>query len=269
MEPDLIIVVGGTEFHEFSQDVCRWSGYCRGALAHGMAEVETKKLTFESGNPEEWEWVRAFMAPRSTEKITAENVDVALVWFSDLNAAQGLAECDDFVVASLNSKLGFDGSGFGSFGPQNRLVLGDALDALEKSVQYGLPKSKVKAMNEAKFLLKTIRSLGNSEGVAEVERIISLVERDADCRETLWSSPTALKDLVTPSLPNEINEEQLLGNELRSTIVYLALGVSRSYPIVVSEIPQHSVSTSAFGGQRDVGGFQFGGFGSFGGSGGN
>ena len=135
MEPDLVIVVGGTKFHEFSQDVCRWSGYCRGALANGMKEAENQKLTFDDGKPEEWEWVRAFMAPRSTEKITAENVDVVLAWFSVLEAAQGLAECDDFVASSMDDIV-----------TPRSLVQGDALDALEESIEYGLPKSKAKAM---------------------------------------------------------------------------------------------------------------------------
>lgn len=71
-------------------------------------------------------------------------------------------------------------------------------------------------------------TFGWSTGVAEIKRILSLVELDADCRDTLWN--LALKNLLIPVLPEEIDEEQLLGNGLSSTIVYLALRVPAPAP---------------------------------------
>ena len=94
LEPDVVVVVGGKEFREYSQSLCSWSDYFDAALRSGMKETKTMKFEFPDRDPEEWELIIALMAPMATEKVTDTNVLTALSWLDELSSKPGLLECD-------------------------------------------------------------------------------------------------------------------------------------------------------------------------------
>ena len=227
LEPDLTVVVGGTVFQEYSQLVCSWSSRFDAALASGMEETQTKTFQFPDRHPDEWEWIKAYMAPRSSEIITADNVDMALSWFAELMARKGLEECDTFVASTVDAPATSTSKfSFGS-GPApifwNSPELDATLTSLEKSITYSLPNSKAKcATFLSAFLDDSSRRSYNKpkpDEIGLVQRLILCVQNDAGCRETLWGSlqqhlPTCLRE--TP-------QEVLLKNELFHVIMFQAL----------------------------------------------
>ena len=61
--PDAIVIVGDTEFEEFSHNLRCWSGYFDGAFRSGMKEPETKRFEFPDKDPKEWELIRSLFVP--------------------------------------------------------------------------------------------------------------------------------------------------------------------------------------------------------------
>ena len=164
LEPDVIVVVGGQEFHEFSQGLCCWSGYFNGAFRSGMKETETKRFEFPDRDPYEWEWLMRLMAPLSSESVTKYNVFKALSWFDLLCVDRGLAICDD--ILEVLSKSCSNG----------RLIR-----AFEASVEHGLPKTKVACCSRI-----SNQSSLDRFWPRQTQRLVAILDKDRGCREALW-----------------------------------------------------------------------------------
>jgi len=211
-EPDLHIKVGETIFKEYSGYICQWSEFIDAALASGMTEktqsgepiIELPGEPELPGGPQEWERIRSLMAPRSSEKITAETIDVVLSWFSYLESKQGLSACDDSarndVLAASISPFDWD-----SFTAK-----------FQRSIRYNLPESKMACATVLSNFLKTVNSQSGPSDPKRIEEIICCMQNDADVRDALW--PT-LKTLVPTYFP-EIPVEELVRNDLLFLIIF-------------------------------------------------
>jgi BTB/POZ domain len=196
--PDVTLVVGGVEFKEYSQQLCRWSQYFEVALHGGMKEAETKRFEFPDRDPKEWEWIAAVMAPLSKEKVTVEKLTVALSWFCELCCNDGLEECDNILFAGVLEGL---------TGRISTYALGRIIECLNTCVVYQLQRSKYKCLELAIAILDSKPSCACEN---KWKSIISLVKRYGECREALL--PT-LQGFLPPSMSNG-QQELLLQNEI-------------------------------------------------------
>ena len=73
LQPDVVVVVGGTTFYEYSQLLCSSCDYFDAAFRVGMTESQTQRFEFADRDPAEWELVRTFFCPFGA-KVTMENV---------------------------------------------------------------------------------------------------------------------------------------------------------------------------------------------------
>jgi len=209
-QPDLLLKVGDTIFQEYSQHICLWSDFIDAALASGMKETqqgdEPIELPFEK--PEEWAMVRSLMAPGSSEKITGDNIDVVLPWFSYLESKQGLSVCDDFALQDMaEEEAPFDWEAFTA--------------KLQRSIQYNLPKSKMECATCLDKFLETVDSSNGPSDPKRIADIIVCMKNDYDFRGALWP---ALKAFL-PTYLYEIPDEELLGENLLSVVIFEAIRI--------------------------------------------
>ncbi|CAB9506447.1 expressed unknown protein [Seminavis robusta] len=94
IQPDVTVVVGGTEFQESSHALRICSEYFDAALRSGMKESISKRFEFPDKDPKEWELVRSFFEPFSNAEITATNAHKILPWFDKLGIHKGIERCD-------------------------------------------------------------------------------------------------------------------------------------------------------------------------------
>ncbi|CAB9522625.1 expressed unknown protein [Seminavis robusta] len=86
-EPDVIVVVGGTEFHEFSYQLRSWGcGYFDAAFRRTEMK-QSGRFEFPDREPEEWKLIKALAAPFSKAKLDESNVWKAVSWFDELRYA--------------------------------------------------------------------------------------------------------------------------------------------------------------------------------------
>ena len=140
MDPDVVVVVGGVEFNEYSQSLCAWSDYFDAALRCGMKEAHSKRFEFPDRDPKEWEMILALAAPFSECKLTDDNVHIALSWFDELCSRSGLKACDRYLAESLKAQLGCSTSLL-----RDSMVLRDMIirsSVAAANYSYSLPKTK-------------------------------------------------------------------------------------------------------------------------------
>ena len=94
---DVVIVVGGKEFHEYRQSLRCWSGFFDAAFRSGMKESNTQRFEFYDKDPKEWELVASLVSPMSADRVTMANVYKLLPWFDHLECKRGLEECDSLL----------------------------------------------------------------------------------------------------------------------------------------------------------------------------
>ena len=104
MEPDVVVIVGGKEFKEYSNYLCSISEYFDAAFRSGMKESQEMKFEFPDKNPDEWEFIMSLSTPLASTEIDEDNLDVALTWFDELCSTKGLATCDRALYAILDSE---------------------------------------------------------------------------------------------------------------------------------------------------------------------
>jgi len=98
-DTDIVIVVGGQEFHERNRDFACSALIQRRVREHG-------RYRFNFGNAtdvEEWILVRKLVNPFSGTCINKDNIQIALKWFKALEIHQGLEQCDQVLVDSMPS----------------------------------------------------------------------------------------------------------------------------------------------------------------------
>lgn len=208
VDPDVTIIIGDKEFKEYSHTLRSWSGYFDTALSSGMKEETSLKFEFPDRSPTEWQWIVALMAPMAQEKVTMENLNIALDWFDFLCCEIALRVCDQILLAHLKSKKA-------AFFLYN---LSKVAEYLIMSVKYNLEESKafcfsimcdalVDTWNVLLFDKETLKNIGD------------LVKENVECRNKLMGP-------LKTHLPSSISEEKaetLLENDLLHEMIYLAI----------------------------------------------
>ena len=116
--PDVIVVVGGTEFEEYSRHLCSFSDYFHAALRPTTRDESSyqpttttmtttttttsikKRLEFPNKDPMEWELVRTVLRPFGT-KIGQDNVTTLVPWLDALCCQEALQECDTLLHSEI------------------------------------------------------------------------------------------------------------------------------------------------------------------------
>jgi hypothetical protein len=95
-EPDVVVIVGGTEFHEYRQVLRCMCGYFDGAFRSGMKESVTKTFEFPDKDPNEWKLLMSVMAPGASNvtQLTRDNIDIILRWSDELCISHLPQVCD-------------------------------------------------------------------------------------------------------------------------------------------------------------------------------
>ena len=139
-KPDVVLMVWCEVFHEYSHVLGTWS--------EGIHEMRNKhvRITVLDRNPTEWELIKKLTCPFAKEKITMENLDIALFWFQEFRSISlGLEECDRVLSAEMSEILPEDQTYKDDQScmdteqleaTEERLVM--LLNSLGKSIRYGL-----------------------------------------------------------------------------------------------------------------------------------
>jgi hypothetical protein len=205
--PDVTLVVGGVEFKEYSQQLCRWSEYFDAALESGMKETETKRFEFPDRDPKEWEWIAAVMAPLPKEKVTVEKLTVALSWFDELCCYEGLEECEHILFTEVLEGL---------TGQISTQALGIIIESLHTCVKYQLHRSKYKCFE---LVIAILDSKPWCACEIKLQSILSLVKCCHDCRKELL--PT-IQGFLPQSMSNG-QKELLLQNDIMHHYVLIEI----------------------------------------------
>eukprot|EP00797_Seminavis_robusta_P016833 Sro2509_g329760.1 n/a (332) ;mRNA; r:2980-3975 len=202
---DVVLVVGGVEFHESSHFLRASSDYFEAAFRSGMKEAQTKRFEFPDKDPEGWRLIKSLIQPFSTATITAESAEKLLPWFDELCMPKGLMLCDE-TLGSLATQ---------NFNQTN--TVGDkevqgALEGLTVSARYRLPMTKV---TRCDFIYAAFQT--NLFQFASKENLRVLFEvmlSDETCRDKFFS-------LFQSYLPAAESADQLkmLSNNLLPALV--------------------------------------------------
>ena len=145
VEPDVVVVVGGVEFQEYSPILCLWSGYFEAAFRSGMKDARSKRFEFPDRDPKEWEMVRAFVAPYQKEcPITKNNVFTLLPWFDELCCTHGSKACDQFLARWISWRER----------KKTEIEFYDlVIDAMKACGKYSLPLTKSSGLESFKWMI--------------------------------------------------------------------------------------------------------------------
>lgn len=200
-EPDVIVVVGGVEYHEYSKHLCSWSEYFNAALSI-WKEATSKRFEFPHMRPEEWELISSIFNPFSPFKpktLNFLNYQRVLPLCDELLIQEGLDTCDG--VTSCLIALAFLSSADCGL----HLV---SEEALSTSMRYNLPKAKAACFD---IIKKSFDSAGYHRFLT-LERIKSItqfmLEYD-ECYHALWG---CFEKLLPCDFPKDKEERK---NEIR------------------------------------------------------
>jgi hypothetical protein len=101
-EPDVILVIGGEEFHEYSHVLQSWSDYFYGCFRQTKMQ-ETNRFNFPHRDPQEWAVIKELTCVFSDTTINKDNVGVAVSWFDELCCTKGLEKCDHVISGEIRS----------------------------------------------------------------------------------------------------------------------------------------------------------------------
>ena len=176
--PDVMVVVGGQVFHEYSYSLRCWSGYFDAAFRSGMKESKSKRFEFPNKDPQEWELLRSLFVPFPREWVGVNNYHILYPWFELLGSSPGLHECDKVVynISDVAQKK------------MKEEYFGELVTAIEICITWNREDAKNKAVECLRKLLEE-EKLSIHIG-KEIPRILSLLIQDGDTfrslRETLW-----------------------------------------------------------------------------------
>lgn len=215
-DPDVIVVVGGKEFEEYSYNLRSWSDYFDAAFRSGMKESKYKRFEFPDRNPEEWSWILSLVAPMSSERLTNENFLKALPWFDELCSRQGLDECDRVLSSEVLPEIlpaNFDFNTLLS----NVDVYKDMAENFEKvlgflrtSHKYSLPKSKASCSSIVCHVLNNAPFLALEGGDSVRERLVSVIKDDPECLNEFWPAAGPHRNILHTLINSEMGEYLLL-----------------------------------------------------------
>lgn len=223
LEPDVVVVVGGSAFRHRSIQLRSWSEYFDAAYRSGMQQ--TGRFEFPDKDPEEWKLLLKITDPFSAEAITKDNVLVVLPWFDFLCCSSGLAQCDKVlsteVLPDLLKEDGFTpdtlaklvvkhGEGLSACAEMTDWVKESQLlfNILDGASQYNLELSKKGSLN----ILGRVAKKGFMDIKMDSLHTVSAIlkeNKDASFCDDLW-------DIFKPFLPETLPEtrDELLDNRL-------------------------------------------------------
>lgn len=206
--PDVVIVVGGKEFHQNSHHLRSISDYFEAAFRSGMKESQTMKFDFPDKNPDDWELVLALLEPFGSLALDQERLELALPWFDELGISVGVQACDKYLANQLCS-------GARKPSPPLRQTIDELLGNLQRSYQYELVDSREHCK---KSVAKLLRSYPSSLNQDHWGLVCSLLAEYEGCRNGLW-------DILATNLSSGVlaqgEPDALLGNCLLPTLIFL------------------------------------------------
>jgi len=224
IKPDVKITVGGVEFWEYSQSLCRWSDYFDTALNNGMKESTSKEFNFPDKDPKEWEWLVEFSSSLTGAELTMDNIDAALSWFDLLCSRRGLDRCDCFFLFKIiptreAPKLQQNSLASLSIeqGEIQKKGFGYLLDALDTSIEYKLPRTNAHCVKRIKKILRCRLESSRCLTEESLSRLVRLCTKDETCLDRLWSAFTL--HLSESSL--RVDRALLVQSGLLSELVWL------------------------------------------------
>lgn len=181
-DPDVVVVVGGQEFHEHSQILRSWSEFFDAAYRSGMKESQTGRFDFTDRNPEEWKLLTSLLSPFSKEKVTKDNYEKVLSWCGELLIPKGLEECDRVIANDVWDKI------------LSKPDLQNMLDALSQSIENDLPLSKERGFRAVCNVCRKLKNIS----LDHFSHISTFIVSHEECRGQFLG---ALKDFLPAEFP--------------------------------------------------------------------
>ena len=212
-----MVVVGDKEYHESSNELCRWSDYFHAAiLRSGMKESRTKRFIFPDRDPAGWELVKKMSAPFPEVKIDEKNINIVLPWFDELVAPSALSECDKVLHSYANKILPLCQLKIEPVETEEEQLdeltsgMNEVMNILSTSIQYRFEKSKTKCIEILSSMLHYAPYLLKSKLRT---RILSFITDDHDpvCRAKIID---AIKERAPSSISSAEGVEQVLPGDL-------------------------------------------------------
>lgn len=207
-DEDVVVVVGGVEYHERSKDLRAWSDYFVGAVRSGMKEAQSKRFQFPHMRSQEWELISSILNPNKPGKVTISNYQAVLPWCSELSSKKGLDDCDGIIADILFVRL--------------RLSTAEEIDMvlefLPLAVQHNLRRSKEQCFKHfQRIMMRTPLEFT----LEQVKRLLPLVMEDKECDEKMWPS---IRQFLPSSLPTS-DEKRKAMVETESFPLFLLAGI--------------------------------------------
>ncbi|CAB9523022.1 expressed unknown protein [Seminavis robusta] len=251
LDPDVVIVVGGQEFQEYSQSLRCWSEYFDKALRSRIGRIsklegeETLYFEFPYRDPKEWQMIVDMMAPMSTKRVNRRNVMRALSWFGELSCPMGLHACDIVISRELLPALVFRGGLNYDLTKKEQTKLNSFLDILEASLDYNLSTARSVCFSMINYILWRKPSVFLK---IWMECLIWIVRDHKDCYDDLWKSLG--KDFLPP-LYSVKQKELLMENNMLADFIWLKMEAraSAQKEVTISRMMDHvetaSISSSS------------------------
>lgn len=206
---DVLVIVGGTVFEEYSTILCGNFEYFNDAYHRNSAEARAGRFEFPHRKPEEWQLIMSLMAPLTPVKFNEGNLQTALWWFDGLRCPRALFACDN-VLRDVILKLIPNGRAQNCSGDKMDQILDEFLPG---SIRYNLCGSKSLCFEILSSAFYSAHLLWTND---RLKRLFSLMMKHQECGGALWNH-------VSKFIPNSITGEpkQLLQNELLPEILRL------------------------------------------------
>ena len=190
-ESDVIIVVGGTEFPEYSRHLRSWSDYFDAAFRNGTHQAKAGKFDFPDRNPDEWKVVKSMVLPFSPARVSDDNVEMLLPWFNELCSPHGLTECDKVIHSQIMACMStryfeIPSDPFAVVKEDKNVEVTQFLEKIliltATAIEYNLERSKMRCIGIIKILLQgtPYRLLRKEEHRTTIAQLILLHE---ECRQ--------------------------------------------------------------------------------------
>lgn len=217
-EPDVVVVVGGEEFHESSHFLRYHSDYFEAAFQSGMKEAQQMRFEFPDKRPEEWRMIKSLLQPFGEKKIDTNNLNVSVAWFDELCIPAGIHECDKYLStrlqtyqADVSSRYSLSNAGREFF---SKVLIRAVLGYWRLCSQSNLVLSKPICYEVVRQLLEDYPAFVKRD---RWPIICSLLSGNEECRRELWESfaqnlPPGVVDLQEP--------QALLSNALLPSLIF-------------------------------------------------
>lgn len=209
LQPDFTVIVGGKEFHHYSQMLRSGSRFFNRMIDSTMKETTDMKVEIHDCDPNDWEVVSSFFQPEALSQgrkhvINESNVEMLIPWFDKIMADSLLKKCDIVYCDKVFGSRRFckrQGLAVGCLTTAAAKLLNgemlELLDVLEFSASHSLQRTTSKSCTELIQILTDSPDIFLLGGSA-LERIVVLCMHYSSCRDTLW--PALRRRLPGPIL---------------------------------------------------------------------